>query len=57
LKRPDVFGIGLLESTSMQYGNGDLLRETHAGCHGAGPSFDRRRHRRTWPRRKNAWRS
>jgi hypothetical protein len=28
LKRPDVFGIGLLESTSMQYGNGDLLRET-----------------------------
>jgi len=28
LKRPDVFGIGLLESTSMQYGNGELLRET-----------------------------
>jgi enterochelin esterase-like enzyme len=28
LKRPDVFGIGLLESTSMQYGNGDLRRET-----------------------------
>jgi enterochelin esterase-like enzyme len=28
LKRPDVFGLGLLESTSMQYGNGDLVRET-----------------------------
>jgi predicted alpha/beta superfamily hydrolase len=28
LKRPDIFGIGLLESTSMQYGNGELLRET-----------------------------
>lgn len=28
LRRPDVFGIGLLESTSMQYGNGELLRET-----------------------------
>jgi predicted alpha/beta superfamily hydrolase len=28
LKRPDVFGLGLLESTSMQYGNGDLIRET-----------------------------
>jgi predicted alpha/beta superfamily hydrolase len=27
LKRPDVFGIGLLESTSMQYGNGQLLRD------------------------------
>jgi predicted alpha/beta superfamily hydrolase len=28
LVRPDVFGIGLLESTSMQYGNGELMRET-----------------------------
>ena len=28
LKRPDVFGSGILESTSMQYGNGELLRET-----------------------------
>jgi enterochelin esterase-like enzyme len=28
LRRPDVFGIGLLESISMQYGNGELLRET-----------------------------
>lgn len=27
LKRPDVFGIGLLESTSMQIGNGQLLRD------------------------------
>jgi enterochelin esterase-like enzyme len=27
IKRPDVFGIGLLESTSMQYGNGQLLRD------------------------------
>jgi len=27
IRRPDVFGIGLLESTSMQYGNGQLLRD------------------------------
>ena len=27
LKRPDVFGLGLLESTSMQIGNGQLLRD------------------------------
>jgi enterochelin esterase-like enzyme len=27
IKRPDVFGIGLLESASMQFGNGQLLRD------------------------------
>ncbi|HTH53836.1 MAG TPA: alpha/beta hydrolase-fold protein [Edaphobacter sp.] len=27
LRRPDIFGIGLLESTAMQYGNGQLLRD------------------------------
>lgn len=27
IKRPDVFGLGLLESTSMQGGNGQLLRD------------------------------
>jgi enterochelin esterase-like enzyme len=27
IKRPDVFGLGLLESTSMQVGNGQLLRD------------------------------
>jgi enterochelin esterase-like enzyme len=27
VKRPDVFGLGLLESTSMQIGNGQLLRD------------------------------
>jgi enterochelin esterase-like enzyme len=28
LHRPDLFGLGLLESTSLQVGNGQLLRET-----------------------------
>ena len=27
IKRPDIFGVGLLESTSMQCGNGQLLRD------------------------------
>jgi enterochelin esterase-like enzyme len=27
IKRPDVFGLGLLESASMQVGNGQLLRD------------------------------
>jgi predicted alpha/beta superfamily hydrolase len=28
--RPDIFGLGLLESTSLQVGNGELLRMTHS---------------------------
>lgn len=28
VRRPDVFGIGLLESPSLQMGNGQLLRDT-----------------------------
>jgi enterochelin esterase-like enzyme len=28
LTRPNVFGLGLLESTSLQVGNGEMLRET-----------------------------
>lgn len=28
LERPDLFGLGLLESTSLQLGNGRLIRET-----------------------------
>jgi predicted alpha/beta superfamily hydrolase len=27
LRRPDIFGLGLLESTSLQVGNGQLLSE------------------------------
>jgi predicted alpha/beta superfamily hydrolase len=28
MRRPDLFGLGLLESTSLQFGNGQLIRET-----------------------------
>jgi enterochelin esterase-like enzyme len=28
ISRPDLFGLGLLESTSLQFGNGQLIRET-----------------------------
>jgi enterochelin esterase-like enzyme len=28
IQRPDLFGLGLLESTSLQFGNGQLIRET-----------------------------
>jgi enterochelin esterase-like enzyme len=28
IRRPDLFGLGLLESTSLQFGNGQLIRET-----------------------------
>lgn len=28
IQRPDLFGLGLLESTSLQLGNGQLIRET-----------------------------
>jgi enterochelin esterase-like enzyme len=28
IQRPDIFGLGLLESTSLQFGNGQLIRET-----------------------------
>lgn len=28
IQRPDLFGLGLLESTSLQFGNGRLIRET-----------------------------
>jgi enterochelin esterase-like enzyme len=28
IQRPDLFGLGLLESTSLQFGNGELIRET-----------------------------
>jgi len=30
LERPDVFGLGLLESTSVQAGNGELIRRTRS---------------------------
>ena len=29
LRRPDLFGLGLLESTSLQFGNGQLIRDTN----------------------------
>jgi enterochelin esterase-like enzyme len=28
IQRPDLFGLGLLESTSLQFGNGQLIRDT-----------------------------
>ena len=28
IQRPDLFGLGLLESTSLQFGNGQLMRDT-----------------------------
>lgn len=28
IRRPDLFGLGLFESTSLQFGNGQLIRET-----------------------------
>lgn len=28
IQRPDLFGLGMLESTSLQFGNGRLIRET-----------------------------
>ncbi len=28
IQRPDIFGLGLLESTSLQFGNGQLIRDT-----------------------------
>jgi len=30
LRRPDLFALGLLESTSLQVGNGELLRESES---------------------------